>query len=167
MFTHAPHVLILFVLLFLGGTMVGSCNIFFSFIKFIYCSLVIWSCQLVFIFGVLSNFTYSLTHLTCSAPTIVNALGHSPNCTQLLTVRSSSTTKGSTYLTQRYKVPPYICSFVFNIVSAYFCDKYKNRGVMTAVCAVISVAGYAISLSASHLSSRCPKNKRRSTVFCF
>ncbi|KAI9451632.1 MFS general substrate transporter [Lactarius psammicola] len=65
-------------------------------------------------------------------PTIVNALGHSPNNTQLLTV------------------PPYACSFVFSIVSAYFCDKYKNRGVMATVCALIAAVGYAIFLGASH-----------------
>ncbi|KAH9023853.1 MFS general substrate transporter [Lactarius pseudohatsudake] len=68
---------------------------------------------------------YGLANFT---PTIVNALGHSPNYTQLLTV------------------PPYACSFVFSIVSAYFCDKYKNRSVMATVCALISVAGYAMFL---------------------
>ncbi|KAI9451630.1 MFS general substrate transporter [Lactarius psammicola] len=65
-------------------------------------------------------------------PTIVNGLGHSPNRTQLLTV------------------PPYACSFVFSIVSAYFCDKYKNRGVMATVCALIAAAGYAIFLGSNN-----------------
>jgi MFS family permease len=65
-------------------------------------------------------------------PTIVNALGHSPNNTQLLTV------------------PPYACSFVFSIVSAYFCDKYKNRSVMATVYALIAAAGYIIFLSSNH-----------------
>ncbi|KAI0305353.1 MFS general substrate transporter [Multifurca ochricompacta] len=71
----------------------------------------------VTLFG-LANFT----------PTIVSALGHSPNRTQLLTV------------------PPYACSFVFSIVSAYLCDKYKNRGVMATFCALLAAAGYAIFL---------------------
>jgi len=75
------------------------------------------------VFG-LANFT----------PTIVNALGHSSNYTQLLTV------------------PPYICSFVFSIVAAYFCDKYKNRSVMATACALIAAAGYAIFL--------CSDNKK-------
>ncbi|KAI0301017.1 MFS general substrate transporter [Multifurca ochricompacta] len=68
-------------------------------------------------------------------PTIVNALGHSPNRTQLLTV------------------PPYACSFVFSILSAYFCDKYKNRGVMVTFCALIAATGYAIFLGSKHKSA--------------
>jgi len=72
---------------------------------------------------------YGLANFT---PTIVNALGHSPNDTQLLTV------------------PPYLCSFVFSIVSAYFCDKYKNRGVTATVCALIAAAGYVIFLSSDN-----------------
>ncbi|KAH9018670.1 MFS general substrate transporter [Lactarius pseudohatsudake] len=65
-------------------------------------------------------------------PTIVNSLGHSPYYSQLLTV------------------PPYACSFVFSIVSAYFCDKYKNRGVMATVCALIAAVGYAIFLGSDN-----------------
>ncbi|KAF8258354.1 MFS general substrate transporter [Lactarius quietus] len=76
--------------------------------------------------------THTDSYLTRSTPTIVNALGHSPNYTQLLTV------------------PPYACSFVFSIVSAYFCDKYKSRGVMAIVCALIAAAGYAIFLSSDN-----------------
>jgi MFS family permease len=73
--------------------------------------------------------TYGLANFT---PTIVNSLGHSPNYTQLLTV------------------PPYACSFVLSIVSAYFCDKYKNRGVMATVCALIAAAGYTVFLSSDN-----------------
>ncbi|KAI0301014.1 MFS general substrate transporter [Multifurca ochricompacta] len=65
-------------------------------------------------------------------PTIVNSLGHSPNLTQLLTV------------------PPYACSFVFNFLSAYFCDKYKSRGVTATFCALIAGAGYAIFLGSDN-----------------
>jgi hypothetical protein len=65
-------------------------------------SLDIWSCQLVFIPAFSPIFAHTLTHLTRSTPTIVNALGHSPNYTQLLTVRSFSSTKGRIYLTYRY-----------------------------------------------------------------
>jgi len=72
-----------------------------------------------------ASMAFGLSYFT---PTIVNALGHSPSYTQLLTV------------------PPYACSFVFSIVSAYFCDKYKNRGVMATICALIAAAGYAIFL---------------------
>ncbi|KAI9459142.1 MFS general substrate transporter [Lactarius psammicola] len=68
---------------------------------------------------------YGLANFT---PTIVNALGHSASYTQLLTV------------------PPFACSFVFSIVSAYFCDKYKNRGVMATVCALIAATGYLVFL---------------------
>ncbi|KAH9026161.1 MFS general substrate transporter [Lactarius hengduanensis] len=68
---------------------------------------------------------YGLAYFT---PTIVNALGHSPNRTQLLTV------------------PPYACSFVFSIVSAYFSDKYKCRGLTSTVCALIAAIGYAMFL---------------------
>ncbi|KAH9057685.1 MFS general substrate transporter [Lactarius vividus] len=69
---------------------------------------------------------YGLANFT---PTIVNALGHSPNRTQLLTV------------------PPYACSFVFSIVSAYLSDKYKCRGLMATVCALIAATGYAMFLA--------------------
>ena len=50
-----------------------------------------------------------------------------------------------TYL--RHQVPPYACSFVFSILSSYFCDKYKNRGLVTTFCALLAAAGYAIFLS--------------------
>ncbi|KAF8265315.1 major facilitator superfamily domain-containing protein [Lactarius quietus] len=112
-FGDAPHVLMLFVPLFFrrhNGEIFGLANLY-SFLP-------------------ISPLT--LTHLTRSTPTIVNALGHSPNYTQLLTV------------------PPYACSFVFSIVSAYFCDKYKNRSVMATVCALIAAAGYAIFLSSDN-----------------
>ncbi|KAI0267288.1 MFS general substrate transporter [Gloeopeniophorella convolvens] len=72
---------------------------------------------------------YGLANFT---PTIVNALGHSANRTQLLTV------------------PPYACSFVFSIAAAYFCDKYKSRGVMAAACALIASAGYALFLGSKN-----------------
>ncbi|KAH9077941.1 MFS general substrate transporter [Lactarius deliciosus] len=68
---------------------------------------------------------YGLANFT---PTIVNALGHSANYTQLLTV------------------PPFACSFFFSIVSAYFSDKYKNRGVTATICALIAAAGFAVFL---------------------
>ncbi|KAH9992319.1 MFS general substrate transporter [Russula vinacea] len=69
---------------------------------------------------------YGLAYFT---PTIVSALGYSPSRTQLLTV------------------PPYACSFVFGITSSYFCDKYKNRGLMATFCALLGAAGYAIFLA--------------------
>lgn len=69
---------------------------------------------------------YGLAYFT---PTIVSALGHSPNRTQLLTV------------------PPYACSFVFSIISSYFCDKYKSRGLMATFCALLAAVGYAIFLA--------------------
>ncbi|KAI0050311.1 MFS general substrate transporter [Auriscalpium vulgare] len=66
------------------------------------------------------------------SPTIVNALGHSPNRSQLLTV------------------PPYACSFVISIAAAYLCDKYKSRGLMTIACSLLAAIGYAIFLGTSH-----------------
>ncbi|KAI9457829.1 MFS general substrate transporter [Lactarius psammicola] len=84
---------------------------------------------LFFPFFFLGATVYGLAYFI---PTIVNALGHPPYYTQLLTV------------------PPYACSFVFSIVSAYFCDKYKNRGVMATVCALIAAAGYAIFLGSDN-----------------
>jgi len=59
-------------------------------------------------------------------PTIVSALGYPPNRTQLLTV------------------PPFTCSFVFNIVSSYFSDKYQRRGLMAIFCALLAASGYAM-----------------------
>jgi hypothetical protein len=129
-FTDAPHVLMLFVPLFFDGTAVSCRSI--SLQPLVNRLLDIWSRQLVFSPSVLSIFTHTLTHLIRSTPTIVNALGHSPNYTQLLTV------------------PPYVFSFVFSIVSAYFCDKYKNRSVMATVCALIAAAGYAMFLGSDN-----------------
>jgi hypothetical protein len=158
-FVDAPHVLMLFVPLFFDGTLVRCRSIVPTVVQVLTNRLsAIWSRQLVFIPGVVSNFAHTLTHLTRSTPTIVNALGYSPNRTQLLTVRSFSTTKGRTYLTHRHQVPPYACSFGFSIVAAYFCDKFKNRSVMAAVCALIAAAGYVIFLSASQRLSRCSNN---------
>jgi hypothetical protein len=48
--------------------------------------------------------------------------------------------------TRHCQVPPYACSFVFSIATSYFCDKYKNRGLMATFCALIAAAGYAIFL---------------------
>ncbi|KAH9962141.1 MFS general substrate transporter, partial [Russula dissimulans] len=73
------------------------------------------------LFG-LANFT----------PTIVSALGHSRDQTQLLTI------------------PPFACSFVYSITSAYFCDKYKNRSVMSMFSAVLAAAGYAMFLCSAN-----------------
>ncbi|KAI0272080.1 major facilitator superfamily domain-containing protein [Russula aff. rugulosa BPL654] len=75
---------------------------------------------------------YGLAYFT---PTVVSALGYSPNRTQLLTV------------------PPYTCSFVFSIVSSYFSDKYKSRGLMAAFCALLATAGYAIFLASGNKDS--------------
>ncbi|KAH9994533.1 MFS general substrate transporter [Russula compacta] len=72
---------------------------------------------------------YGLANFT---PTIVSGLGHSPSHAQLLTV------------------PPYACSFVFSIISAYFCDKYKNRGAMATFCALLAAVGYAIFLGSKN-----------------
>ncbi|KAN0107418.1 MFS general substrate transporter [Russula decolorans] len=68
-------------------------------------------------------------------PTVVSALGYSPNRTQLLTV------------------PPYACSFVFSIVSSYFSDKYKSRGLMAMFCALLAAAGYGIFLASGNKHS--------------
>ncbi|KAF8497830.1 MFS general substrate transporter [Russula emetica] len=75
---------------------------------------------------------YGLAYFT---PTVVSALGYSPNRTQLLTV------------------PPYACSFVFSIISSYFSDKYKSRGLMATFCALLAAAGYAIFLASGNKDS--------------
>ncbi|KAF8500183.1 MFS general substrate transporter [Russula emetica] len=50
-------------------------------------------------------------------------------------------------------VPPYACSFVFSIVSSYFCDKYKSRGLMATFCALLAAAGYIIFLASKNKTS--------------
>jgi peptidoglycan/LPS O-acetylase OafA/YrhL len=47
-----------------------------------------------------------------------------------------------------HQVPPYACSFVFSMLCAYFCDKYKNRGVMTMVCPLLAAIGFSMFLGA-------------------
>jgi hypothetical protein len=41
-------------------------------------------------------------------------------------------------------VPPFACTFVFSIVTAYFCDKYKNRGLTAIICGLFATAGFAM-----------------------
>ena len=88
-FTDAPHVLMLFLPLFFNGATVRGrgarryislTNIDELFVRSMVSPTCIYSlCPLQF---------RSPTHLPRSTPTIVNALGHSANYTQLLTVRS-------------------------------------------------------------------------------
>jgi len=70
----------------------------------------------------------TLYGLAYFSPTIVGALGHSTNQTQLLTV------------------PPYACSFVVSLVSSYFADKYKRRGITVALLSTIAAVGYIMFL---------------------
>jgi len=72
---------------------------------------------------------YGLANFT---PTIVSALGYSPSRTQLLTV------------------PPFACTFVFSMVSSYFCDKYKNRGLTAVICGLLAAAGFSMVLGSSN-----------------
>ncbi|KAI0272078.1 MFS general substrate transporter [Russula aff. rugulosa BPL654] len=74
-------------------------------------------------------FFVGLYGLAFFTPTVVSALGYSPQRTQLLTV------------------PPYACSFIFSIISSYFSDKYKRRGLMAVFGALLAAAGYAIFLA--------------------
>jgi hypothetical protein len=85
-FTNAPHVLMLFSPLFFNGTTV-SCHSIVpshtstdeSYVRL----MVSLTCM-----PSRSLLRFQLTQLPRSTPTIVNSLGHSPNYTQLLTVRS-------------------------------------------------------------------------------
>jgi hypothetical protein len=60
--------------------------------------------------------------------------------------------------TSRHQVPPYVCSFLFSIVSAYYCDKYKSRGLMATFCALLAAAGYALFLGAWFATSLARDN---------
>ncbi|ETW81273.1 major facilitator superfamily [Heterobasidion irregulare TC 32-1] len=68
----------------------------------------------------------TLFGLATFTPTIVNALSFSTTRSQLLTV------------------PPFACSFVTSLVSAYLSDKYKRRGVTALVFSFLAILGYAI-----------------------
>ena len=82
----------LFVPLFFNGTMVRRHSIVPSLVTSIDQSFVRYMVSPTCTYSrVLSTYALTLTHLSRSTPTIVNALGHSPNYTQLLTVRSFST----------------------------------------------------------------------------
>lgn len=67
--------------------------------------------------------TYSLAYFL---PTIVQSFGHSATSTQLLTV------------------PPFVIAFIFLVVSSFLSDRYRARGLMSGVCAVLSIIGFAI-----------------------
>jgi hypothetical protein len=57
-----------------------------------------------------------------------------------------ATSKGPRETYPHYQVPPYACSFIFSIISSYFSDKYKSRGLMAVFCALLAAAGYGIFL---------------------
>ncbi|KLJ09713.1 hypothetical protein EMPG_14860 [Blastomyces silverae] len=78
----------------------------------------------------------NLFGLAYFTPSIVQALGYSPTRTQLLTV------------------PPFACAFVATMISAYFADRYKQRGA-TAVCtSIIALIGAGMALKVRSIASR-------------
>jgi len=74
----------------------------------------------------------TLYGLAYFAPSIVNTLGYSPTRTQLMTV------------------PPYACSFVVNIGTAFLSDRYRQRGLATIGISIIALIGYAMYLGSTH-----------------
>lgn len=59
-------------------------------------------------------------------PTIVSTFGYNTVQTQLLTV------------------PPFVAAFLFTIVTAWYSDRYGQRGVCTMVCSAIGLVGYTM-----------------------
>ncbi|KDQ13230.1 hypothetical protein BOTBODRAFT_33836 [Botryobasidium botryosum FD-172 SS1] len=74
----------------------------------------------------------TLYGLAYFAPSIVNTLGYSPTRTQLMTV------------------PPYACSFVVNLGTAFLSDKYRQRGLTTIGISMIALIGYAMYLGSTN-----------------
>ncbi|KZT42389.1 MFS general substrate transporter [Sistotremastrum suecicum HHB10207 ss-3] len=73
----------------------------------------------------------TLFGLAFFAPTIVGALGNSPNRTQLLVV------------------PPYACAFVVAVTASLVSDHIKQRGIFMISIATIAIAGYALFLGSA------------------
>ncbi|PGH06774.1 hypothetical protein GX51_02215 [Blastomyces parvus] len=78
----------------------------------------------------------NLFGLAYFTPSIVQALGYSPNRTQLLTV------------------PPFACAFVATMIAAYFADRYKQRGVAAICTSTIALIGAGMALKVRSIPSR-------------
>jgi len=75
----------------------------------------------------------TLFGLAYFTPSIVSALGYSPNHTQLLTV------------------PPYVCAFFVSIFTSYLSDRYQQRALTAAGLNLLASAGYIIFLRTGHI----------------
>ncbi|KJA14608.1 hypothetical protein HYPSUDRAFT_48993 [Hypholoma sublateritium FD-334 SS-4] len=72
----------------------------------------------------------TLYGLALFLPSIVNQLGFSPDRTQLLSVG------------------PFAAAFFFTLITAYWSDHFRSRGVASAFVGIIAVAGWALYLGA-------------------
>ncbi|KAF8817611.1 MFS general substrate transporter [Phlegmacium glaucopus] len=90
----SPHVILLLIMFFLGGTLLYGLAFFL--------------------------------------PSIVSQLGFSPNKTQLLTVG------------------PFATGALVTLISAFWSDRYKTRGIPAVLITILAVAGYALYLRAEH-----------------
>jgi len=74
---------------------------------------------------------YSLAYFT---PPIVQTFGYTPVQTQLLTT------------------PPFVCAFLLTLITAWFSDRYAQRGLCAIAMSVLALIGY-IMLYKSLLTS--------------
>ncbi|KAB8211151.1 major facilitator superfamily domain-containing protein [Aspergillus parasiticus] len=70
------------------------------------------------------------------SPSIVQALGYSSTKTQLMTV------------------PPYACGFVVTMITAYFSDRYQQRGIGAFVTSGIALIGAALAINGRSIGVR-------------
>jgi MFS family permease len=84
----------------------------------------------------------SLFGLAYFTPSIVQTLGYNPTNTQLLTV------------------PPFVIAFIATMISAYFADRYRQRGLSAIVCTTLAIIGFALFLTAKSFGQKY-------TALCF
>ncbi|KAF8268971.1 major facilitator superfamily domain-containing protein [Lactarius quietus] len=116
-----------------------------------------WQWIFIVVFHLSLPFGLTTLFFVPASPKSINLLTeeeHEAYCHDLADDWSGDADTNGTYREvfswSKSQILPYTCSFIFSIVSAYFCDKYKNRSVMATVCALIITAGYAIFLSSDN-----------------
>lgn len=124
----APHVLIFIITSFFNGSF--SSLSFARGLTVTYRNHRIRSRLLV---SLLENRPMFMTDHPHSSPTIVSGLGYSNIRAQLMSV------------------PPYACSFVVSLATAYFSDKFQQRGVALIFSGVLATVGYGMYLGSSDL----------------
>ena len=84
----------------------------------------------------------SLFGLAYFTPSIVATLGYNRTHTQLLSV------------------PPFACAFIITMISAYFADRYRRRGLAAIFSTSLALIGFSVFLTAQSVGAKY-------TALCF